>query len=673
MADGIKQILARPIQLADQVTKWAEEAQISWQECADLKPKTERLAVLLRQAARASDLYERPTRRIMNDIEQVLDKALSLVSKCRARGLVTRLFTIIPANAFKKMCSQLDNSIADVNWLLRVSKSSSSNVNGGGGNNNYDDDEEDGYLGLPPIASNDPILGFIWEHVAKLTSGNMEEKADAAAALVSLARDNARHRKLIIDEGGIPPLLKLIKEGKKEGQEYAAKTLGLLATNPESVEVMVQAGIGTVFAKVLKEGPMQVQAVIAWAIAELADEYPTCQEAFAQSNVVRLLVGHLAFETVQEHSKYTIHPKSTSIHCVVVANASNAQQKTTTGLIDDDGNSSIKHPLGNHGQNTMNQMHNIVQTTMGKSTSKAPSGASQHQHQHHQNQSQHHQRSSNVSRHHQPNGMSLGGTSIKGGREFEDPETKAYMKQMAARALTSLAKDNCLVCKSITESKALLCFAVLLEKADGEVQSNSAIALMTIARVADKHAELRRSAFKPTSPAAKTVVDQVLKVVELGEYNDLLVPCIIVLGCLARTFRATETRIIGPLVRLLDDREPEVMEEAAIALSKFACTENYLHLDHSKAIIAAGGAKLLVQLVYLGDQEVKLQALALLCYVAFYVPDSEDLAQAEVLAVLEWASKQGPTSVQNQTIETMLPEAKSRLELYQSRGIRGFH
>ena len=63
--------------------------------------------------------------------------------------------------------------------------------------------------------------------------------------------------------------------------------------------------------------------------------------------------------------------------------------------------------------------------------------------------------------------------------------------------------------------------------------------------------------------------------------------------------------------------------------------------------------------------------MVLLCYIAIHVPDSEELAEAEALAVLEWASKQA-FMTQDETID-MLQEAKSRLELYQSRGSRGFH
>ncbi|XP_035542846.1 uncharacterized protein LOC118345298, partial [Juglans regia] len=245
MADFVKQILATPIQLADQVAKAAEEASSFKQECAEIKSKTEKLAGLLRQAARASsDLYERPTRRIIDDTDQVLEKALSLVVKCRVNGIVKRVFTIIPTAAFRKMSAQLENSIGDLSWLLRVSAPA--------------DDRGDEYLGLPPIAANEPILCLIWEQIAILSTGSLEDRSDAAASLVSLARDNDRYGKLIIEEGGVGPLLKLIKEGKQEGQENAARAIGLLGRDPESVDHMIVAGVCSVFAKILKEGPMKV-------------------------------------------------------------------------------------------------------------------------------------------------------------------------------------------------------------------------------------------------------------------------------------------------------------------------------------------------------------------------------------------------------------------------------
>ncbi|XVE93824.1 hypothetical protein REPUB_Repub01dG0228000 [Reevesia pubescens] len=665
MTDIVKQILSRPIQLADHIIKAADEAQSFKQDCQELKAKTEKLSGLLRQAARASnDLYQRPTRRIIDDTEQVLDKALALVIKCRATGLMKRLFTIIPAAAFRKTTMQLENSIGDVSWLLRVSASA--------------DDRDDEYLGLPPIASNEPILCLIWEQIAILYSGSLDERSDASASLVSLARDNDRYGKLIIEEGGVPPLLKLAKEGKPEGQENAARAIGLLGRDPESVEQIVNAGVCSVFAKILKDGNMKVQSLVAWAVSELAANHPKCQDHFSQNNIIRFLVSHLAFETVQEHSKYTIVSKQTmSIHSVVMA--SNIPEQTSNKKEHEDVNKQLKtniaHPMGNQ---TPSQMHNVVTNTLAM-RSQTPDGSKSTQPQNSSTNNHHvnppkgnelHAKSHQSHHQHHPQHVSLSGTSIKG-REYEDPAVKAQMKAMAARALWQLCKGNLGICRSITESRALLCFAILLEKGADDVQSYSAMALMEITALAEQNAELRRSSFKPTSPAAKAVVDQLLKVVEKAD-SDLLVPCIQAIGNLARTFRATETRMIGPLVKLLDEREPEISMEAAIALNKFATPENYLHVNHSKAIISAGGTKHLIQLVYFGEQMVQFPSLTLLCYIAHNVPDSETLAQEEVLIVLEWASKQAHLSEVHE-INDLLPEAKSRLELYQSRGSRGFY
>ena len=577
MVQMLKESLAKPIQLADQVSKAADKVQCFKQDCLELKAKTMKLASLLRQAARASnDLYERPTCRIIVNTQQVLDKALALVNKCRVNGIMKRVFTIITAASFKKACMQVENCIGDVSWLLRVA---------------------DEFLGLPPIAANEPILCLIWEQIAILHNGlsSLEDRADAAASLASLAQDNERYSKLIIEEGGVVALLKLAKEGLLEGQENAARAIGMLGRDPESVEHLVNAGVCLEFVKILKEGHVKVQAVVAWAMSELAANHPKCQDQFVQNDAIRLLVSHLAFDTIA--SKQQEMPMN-SVVMPRISNNLTPNDKKEHEDEDKQSSTQIAHPM--------------------------------------------------------------------------EDSIKAEMKAMVARALWQLCKGNVAICKNIMEySRALLCFAVFLEKGHHDVQSYSAMALMEITALAEQSAELRRSAFKPTSLAAKAVVDQLLNIMEKAN-SDLLVPCIKSIGNLARTFGVKETRIVGPLVRLLDEREPEVSMEAAIALNKFACAENFLHVDHCKAIIDAGGTEHLIQLVYFGEQRVQIPALILLCYLAMHLPDSEILAQEKVLIVLEWSSRQVHL-IEVPSIESLLPKAKSRLDLYQSRCSRGFH
>ncbi|KAL9679981.1 hypothetical protein QQ045_017852 [Rhodiola kirilowii] len=120
IADNLTQVLAKPIQLADQIIKAASKANFVKQESAELKYMAEKLVNLFRQVARAStELYERLTWRIVEDIVQVLSNALTLALKCRLNGLKC-VFAINQAGVLKKMSAQLENSIADVSWLLRV-------------------------------------------------------------------------------------------------------------------------------------------------------------------------------------------------------------------------------------------------------------------------------------------------------------------------------------------------------------------------------------------------------------------------------------------------------------------------------------------------------------------------------------------------------------------------
>jgi hypothetical protein len=651
MGEAVKAMLARPIQLADEVAKQCAAARSFRQECSDLKARADRLAALLRQAARTPDLYDRPAARIMAGAKQALTKASALAARCaRGHPRLRSLFTLSPAAGFPRALASLDTALEDVAWLLRISSP-----------HNLDGDDDDVLLGLPNIAQNEPILFFIWDHIARLHTGSPTTRADSAANLASLASDSQHFAKLIIEEDGAPPLLKLLKEGTDDGQEAAARALGLLGCDTESVDKLIQAGVCSAFATALKEPPMRVQAAVAEAIAMLADQSTTCQELFAQNNAIRYLVGHLASGTIQEHSRYSVgsfisrnnaaapHAMK-SLHSVVLAKTHSMRH---SGDLDTSIGSDDPPPMSNglpaEQDSKRNQMQSVVQSAMAAKTNTNGSM-------------------------HPPLRPQLGmsGSSGRGACDVEDPDAKAHLKAMAAKALWKLACGHLSVCKSITESRALLCFAVLLEKGDGgmgtQVQYFSAMAIMEIARVAEHSLVLRQSAFKPSSPAAKAVVDQLLRVVSKGDYDELLLPCITALGCLARTFTASETRVIAPLVQLLDEREPPVIKEAVVALTKFACSDNHLHVNHCKAIVDDGGARHLVQLVYLGD-EVQIEALILLCYVALYVPESEELAQAGVLAVLLWASKQAHM-VQDMRVEALLPDAKSRLELFQSRASR---
>jgi len=194
----MEDLLAFPLQVAELVRKGAEEADSFRQECSDLNNKVEKLIQLLRKAARFSTanavgLYERPTRRIMLEVLKALEKALGLVKKCRRSGMLRRVMTITTTTDFRKVNLWLESSIGDVTWLLNISSSG---------------DDRSEFAGLPPIASTDPVLALVWEQVSIVHVGTAEEKADGAEYLGNLAKGNERNIKIIIEEGGAPPLLR---------------------------------------------------------------------------------------------------------------------------------------------------------------------------------------------------------------------------------------------------------------------------------------------------------------------------------------------------------------------------------------------------------------------------------------------------------------------------------
>lgn len=129
-----------------------------------------------------------------------------------------------PAGSFKRASYLLDNSLEDLTWILRVSNYYAAS----------DEDEEDDHIGLPPAAQNKSILFHIWEQITVLQYGRLEACADAAASVVSPARNNDRYGRLIIEENGVPPPLWLITEGRADAQKSAALAIGLLSRDPES-------------------------------------------------------------------------------------------------------------------------------------------------------------------------------------------------------------------------------------------------------------------------------------------------------------------------------------------------------------------------------------------------------------------------------------------------------
>lgn len=581
----LQEELTLPIILAERVIKSAQEAESSKNECSELARQTDRLSQLLRSTVRLASstqsLYEPPVRRVVADVSKNLDKALTFVRKCKkhSAGVLRQVFAITTTADFRKVSTLLENSIGDMTWVLSIFESDGTNI------------------ALPPIASNDPILAWVWSYLATVQMGQLKDRVDAANELASLARDSERTKKMIVDEGGIHPLLKMLKEGgSPEGQIVAANTLINLATDPQRVRMIVdEFGVRTIV-QVLNDSPMRVQVAVANLVAKMVELDKATQEEFPRENVIKPLMNLLSMDTVLDVPK--IQTGRASIHSLVQINKELA---------------SGKHLYSHIGVNSSYS-----------------------------------------------DGSSRGGHHRKE-KEVETLETKFRLKVSCAGALWKLSRGSLVNSKKITEIKELLCLAKIIEAERGDLQYNCLMTVAEIAAVAESNTDLRRVAFKPNSPFAKAVLDQLLRILQEESNVDFLIPAIKSIGSLARTFPAKESRIIKPLVCHLTHGDMDVAIEAAIALGKFACPENFNRVEHSKAIIEFDGVPPLLKLLKTNDR-AQLHALVLLCYLSLHVGNSKVLEQARVLNAVESMARS--VAAQHPELKDLFAKTVHHLTIY---------
>ncbi|KAL9830177.1 putative armadillo-like helical protein [Arabidopsis thaliana] len=251
------------------------------------------LRTLVRFVSSSSQqVYDRPIRRVIVDVKKNLERGFALVRKCRRHNIIRRVCIIINAADFRKVINLLESSNGDVKWILSVFDSDGDGSFGGGI-----------VISLPPIATNDPILPWVWSLVASIQMGKLVDKIDAANQLGSLAGDNDRNKKIIVDEGGVSPLLRLLKESSSaEGQIAAATALGLLACDED---------------KVLGDSSVRVQIKVATLVARMAEHDPVAQDEFARQCVIKPLVTLLSLDVFVDDIHLSKH---NSIHSLVQMN-----------------------------------------------------------------------------------------------------------------------------------------------------------------------------------------------------------------------------------------------------------------------------------------------------------------------------------------------------------------
>ncbi|KAL7598306.1 hypothetical protein Lser_V15G21413 [Lactuca serriola] len=567
---SIQQQLALQILLADRLVKSVKDLQPSKLDCSDLATLAAQLAHLLRSTARlvtssSTTFYDRPLRSIFSNLSLNLERAQTLVRKCKQRsGILRQVFAITTAADVRKVSSLLESSIADIKWLLSVF---------------VPDDNAGVNPSLPPIASNDPVLAWVWSNIATVHhSTQLKVRVDAANSLGSLAGDNDRNKKMIIEEDGIPPLLKLLKEGASpESQIAAAATLHALATDGEKISAFVRSMAIPTIVQVLNDSTsVVVRTNVINLLSKMAEIDPLVQEEFGRENVTRPIVTFLANDVV----------------------------------LDD------------------------IITTSGY-------------------------------QYHFSSSLSF---NYKKETDVASPEEKLDLKISCARALWTLSKGSLSNTKKITETKALICLAKLIQHENQQLQINCLTTVTELTAVAESNAELRRQVFKPNLPAARTLLDQLLRVLNHEPNPELVVPAITTIGSLARTFPAKETRILGPLVSKLDHEVSDVTNETVMTLTKFVCPDNFNCVEHSKAILEFNGVPRIMGFLKSSD-DIKIQVLGLklLCYLALHVGNSNVLEEARVLSVIEGGARSVLT--QYPDMRELFAKAMHHLNLYQP-GVR---
>ncbi|KAL0717851.1 hypothetical protein Bca4012_067173 [Brassica carinata] len=583
--------LSNSLITAERLRVSVDEAKSFKTECGEVGKQVDRLAQMLRTLVRlvagSQQVYDRPIRRVVVDVRKNLDRALALVRKCRRGNILRRVCTIINAADFRKVINFLESSNGDVKWLLSV----------------FDGDGDGGgiVISLPPIAANDPILPWVWSFVASVQMGKLVDKIDAANQLGSLAGDNDRNKKIIVDEGGVPPLLKLLKDGSSpEAQVSAATVLKLLACDEDKVRGIVNDLGVPVIVQVLGDSPVRVQTKVATLVARMAEHDSIAQEEFARQSVIKPLVTLLSLDVFFDDLEPSKH---NSIESLVQMNKDPALK--------------VYKPY----KSSKSNVYSDIGSGSGSRTG-----------------------------------------TLKKERDNESPEVKHELKVNCAEALWMLARGNVANSRRITETKGLLSLAKIVEKEVGELQYNCLMTLMEITSAAESNADLRRAAFKTNSPAAKAVIDQMLWIIKEIDNPVLKIPAIQSIGSLARTFPARETRMIQPLVEKLGSSNQEVAITAVISLQKFVCPENFLCAEHSKNIIEYGAVTLLMKMIRNFEQQVQLQCLVLLCYLSMKASNHEQLEQAKVLTVLEGAERLA--SLQNPELRELVSKAVYQLSLY---------
>ncbi|XP_058754866.1 uncharacterized protein LOC131628015 [Vicia villosa] len=295
LEDGksLKDELLIPILMADQVMKMAQEAKSSKLECHELATKVDILCESLRCVVRAVEANHKllnhiPIRRMVREVTKNLEKTSAFVRRCKkqgAIGVLKQVLTIRSNGDFRKVWNLLESSNSDMMWLLNIFESKGTD------------------LSIPPIACNDPILAWVWTYIYTLQLGNPSDRAEAATELGSIAKINSRNKFIIMEEGGVLPLLKVLKDSSfPECQIAASNALVNIVSDDDDQQRIVRFLISNlavpVIVQALLDGVFIVRVSVANLVSAMADQDLLAREEFILANMTKPLVSLLSIDNV---------------------------------------------------------------------------------------------------------------------------------------------------------------------------------------------------------------------------------------------------------------------------------------------------------------------------------------------------------------------------------------
>ncbi|XP_039039941.1 uncharacterized protein LOC120178054 [Hibiscus syriacus] len=140
----------------------------------------------------------------------------------------------------------------------------------------------------------------IWHCIATVrTSHRVSDQIDAVKSLASLALDNKLYKKYIVQEQGLPPLVKLLEDGACLYAQIAAADALCVLTNDQNImdKVMI------VILRLLKDAPIEVQIQAIELVTEMAEQYSITVYDSVEWNVILPIVTLLSAETSTDELK----------------------------------------------------------------------------------------------------------------------------------------------------------------------------------------------------------------------------------------------------------------------------------------------------------------------------------------------------------------------------------